>query len=112
MVKKIRVVLICTIALLISYGCSMENLPEGELIKSVYSDNQEYKINIYLCGGNATTDNSIRGEVEKNSSEEKRNLYWEYHCDDADVEWIDEENVKINGKEININTGVYDWRDE
>ena len=93
-------------------GCSINNLPKGELQETIYSENKEYAINIYLCAGNATTDNSIRGEIENTRTKDKKNLYWEYHCDEAEVEWIDDITVIINGHKLNVLEDTYDWRDE
>ena len=93
-----------------TYGClNLNSLPEGELVNSYYSPEKSNKINIYLCNGGATTDFAIRGELEK-SDGEKKNIYWQYHCNSADVEWISEETVIINGQKLNIYTDVYDYR--
>ncbi len=93
-------------------ACSMENLPEGDFIKSYDSPNKTYTINSYLCSGNATTDFSVRCEAVDNSSGKTRNIYWSYREKDVSVEWIDETNVIINNHRINIINGCYDWRNE
>lgn len=112
MVKKV-VSMFFSITLAFSLvACGMEGLPEGDLIDEISSDSGKYTINIYLCSGNATTDFSIRGELEDTESNEKRNIYWEYHCEEAEVEWIDDVTVVINGHELNVLEDTYDWRDE
>ena len=95
------------------HSCSADinNLPQGELIDTVYSPDETYAINTYLVNGGATVDFSVRCEVVEKSSDESRNIYWEYKCDTADIEWIDDTTVKINGKELNVLTDSYDWRD-
>jgi hypothetical protein len=89
---------------------NFNNLPKGELIKTVSSLDNKYDINIYLINGGATTDFAIRGEVINKQKNKKRNIYWKYHCSDAVVEWIDNLTVKINGKVLNVETDSYDYR--
>lgn len=88
----------------------MDHLPHGELLETVYSPDGVYKINSFLVSGNATVDFSVRCEVVENSSGKKRNIYWEYHCESACIEWIDNTTVVINGKQLNVLTDSYDWR--
>ncbi len=88
----------------------MNNLPEGELMHSISSPNGTYIINSYLVSGSATVDFCVRCEVVVISSGEKRNIYWAYRCENADVTWIDDDNVVINGIELNVLTDSYDWR--
>lgn len=40
----------------------------------------------------------------------KKNIYWEYHCENAEIEWIDDTTVEINGKHLKVITDSYDWR--
>lgn len=112
MVKRVVSMFFSIILVLTLVACGMERLPKGELIDVIRSDSDKYKINIYLCSGNATTDYSIRGELEDKESNEKKNIYWEYHCEEAEVEWIDDVTVVINGHKLNVLKDTYDWRDE
>lgn len=89
---------------------SMEKLPKGELLNTYPSPNEEHQINIYLCDGGATTDWSIRGELVECQTQISKNIYWCYHEKDADVQWVDNETVMINGRSLNIHSDVYDWR--
>lgn len=89
---------------------SMEKLPKGELLNTYPSPNEEHQINIYLCDGGATTDWSIRGELVECQTQISKNIYWCYHENDADVQWVDNETVMINGRTLNIHWDVYDWR--
>ena len=107
--KKIAIYLVF---LLCSTVFSLCSLPEGEYLETVDSPNGEYQINSYLANGGATVDYAVRCEVVNVKTKEKRNLYWDYHCEEADIEWIDNDNVKINGKELNIHTDYYDWRED
>lgn len=109
-----------TLVILLFSGCgflypilspNMDKLPEGELLNSYPSPNSENTINIYLCNGGATVDYAIRGEVVK-SDGTKRNIYYEYHCDSAQVEWLSDDTVIINDVTLNIDTDVYDYRSQ
>lgn len=90
----------------------MKYLPEGEIIETVYSPDGTYKINSFLVSGNATVAFCVRCEVVENSSGEKRNIYWEYRCESADIVWIDNTTVEINGRRLNVLVDSYDWRAE
>ena len=91
-------------------ACGMKDLPEGDFIKSADSPDGTYRVNAYLCNGGATVDFAVRGEVENLSTGEKRNIYWCYHKYDAELEWIDDKNVVINGVKLDVTKDSYDWR--
>ncbi len=112
MKKTVGFILIVAMCLSLVSCYSMETLPQGELLHTYPSPNEEYQINIYLCDGGATTDWSIRGELVECQTGLSKNIYWCYHEKDADVQWIDNETVTINGRELQIHSDVYDWRKE
>lgn len=88
MVKNKKLILLTIIvALLIVFicACNLNNLSEGELMKTSVSPTKEYTVNAYLCSGNATTDFSVRCEAVNAENQERRNIYWQYH-EEADIE--------------------------
>lgn len=92
---------------------SMYNLPKGEYITKSTSPNGEYTIKLYLCSGNSTVDFSVRGELIINSFiKKKKNIYWQYKTDESNITWITKQRVLINGTEIKVPDGKYDWRVE
>lgn len=92
-------------------SCNMNDLPEGELISSHTSPDETYTLNIYLCGGNATTDYSIRGEIVYCDGSDTKNVYWNYHEKTANIEWISNEIVIINDIQLDISENeTFDWR--
>lgn len=103
-------ILIVIISFMVSCSYSMENLPQGELLNSFDSPNGTYTVNIYLCNGGATVDYAVRGELKNNIDGSQHNIYWNYHEDHAEVEWIDDETVIINGIQLNVLTEIYDFR--
>lgn len=107
---SVAIVLIFTISFA---SCStVENLPKGEFVRAYDSPSSNFTINIYLCNSGATTDYAIRGELIDNLNAKKKNIYWGYHEDKAYVYWLDEENVVINGRTLNVLHDVYDFRNE
>ena len=117
-INKFKFIIIMSMILVLS-SCSitgavfrdMDHLPEGELITSSDSSNRDYTINAYLCSGNATTDFSVRCSVKNNKEDTERNIYWQYHEEEAEITWIDDITVEINGIKLNVETDTYDYRD-
>ncbi|MBQ5815917.1 MAG: DUF5412 domain-containing protein [Oscillospiraceae bacterium] len=110
MKKASLFVFILSVALFLS-ACGMKNLPQGELIATQSSPNGAYTVNAYLCDGGATVDYAIRCEIVTNETGQKRNIYWNYKEETAEISWIDDTTVKINDKTLNILTDHYDWRE-
>ena len=91
---------------------SCTKLPEGKLIKSSLSPTQRYRVNAYLADGGATTDFAVRCEVVNEHTGKIRNIYWNYHESDAELLWVDDETISINGIILNVITDMYDFRRE
>ena len=85
----------------------MDFLPRGEriLVSESPGGNQ---IHLYLCNGGATTSYAIRGEAVTDRG--VKNIYWQYDETRADVRWLSDEVVNINGVVLNIYEDVYDYR--
>lgn len=120
MKKKKGFLLIIAIIVIIALGIfsiintlfySMSRLPVGEFLTESTSENGAYTIKTYLCNGGATVSYAVRGEVITNDKSHKRkNIYWDYKIDKADISWEDNDTVIINGHKINLPNGKYDWR--
>lgn len=118
--KKIRLIVsilivIVGLFLLFIYWAFYDTgrLPKGELITSIDSPNMEYTVKIYKVNGGATVSDSIRGELNFNQKNKKpKNIYWNYREEDAEVGWLDEDTIVINGHTLNVPDDVYDWRRE
>lgn len=103
------------VVLSISFGVyhffySMNALPKGELVKTVESPDHLHEINIYLANGGATTDYTVRGEVEDLNSKDKWNIYWNYKETDSTAYWVNNSVVEINNHRLNIYKDKYDFR--
>lgn len=110
--RKRRVLLFAVIFVSISLFIyhRATTLPTGELICTSTSPNGGFTIQAYLCDGGATTDQAIRAEVLNNTSGKVRNIYWQYHAYEADIKWLSDTLVRINGVELDVRTDAYDYR--
>lgn len=90
---------------------NLNRLPHGKFLTSSYSPDKTYLVNAYLFEGNATTDFAVRCEVVTVSTNEKRNIYWQYHQETADIRWLDDSTVFINEIKLNVLTDSYDYRE-
>lgn len=88
----------------------IQHIEGQEMLIAVSSSNQEYTVTAYLNSGGATTDYSVICKVRNNKTGRERNIYWNYHCHDAKIDWIDETSVIINGIELNVLKDTYDYR--
>ena len=89
----------------------MSRLPTGELISEVQSPGGTYTLKSYRTDGGATTSYAIRGELKFNTENKKpKNIYWEYRVENAEVEWLDEDTVMINGVQLDVPDEKYDFR--
>ena len=70
-----------------------------------------YTLKSYRTDGGATTSYAIRGELNFNAENKKpKNIYWEYRVENAEVEWLDEDTVMINGVQLDVPDEKYDFR--
>lgn len=81
-----------------------------EIIKEISSPDEQYTVTAYLNNGGATTDYAVLCTVKNNGTGKMRNIYWNYHCYDAVIEWKDERTVIINGIELDVLKDTYDYR--
>ena len=107
-------ILILLSAALLFSSCSspfadIDNLPEGTLINTSVSPDGKYTVRAYLCDGGATVDHAVRCSVT-DAEGNTRNIYWNYHESEAEIEWTDDVTVSINGIILNVETGKYDYR--
>ncbi len=102
------------IALIIAVGLFVNKPPshskESFLITSTSPDG-EYVLNAYRTEPGATTDFSVKVYLNDNKSEKL--IYDAYHESSVDIVWIDDSNVEINGKVLNLEKNEkYNWRTE
>lgn len=74
------------------------------------STNKTYTVTAYLNNSGATTDYAVLCTLKNNNNGKTKNIYWQYRCEKADMEWLNDETIKINGKELNVKNEIYDYR--
>lgn len=112
---SISVIVFLLIISMFGYGFywafyDIQRLEGQEVIQEVPSPNDTYTITAYLNNGGATTDYAVLCSVKNNSTGKEKNIYWQYHCEEADIIWLDEQTVQINGVELNVKKDTYDYR--
>ena len=100
---------------LISYGIywaffDIQRLDGQEVITISDSPDSSYTVTAYLNNGGATTDYAVLCAVKNNKTGKERNIYWNYHCSTADIQWLDDKTVSINGIELDVTKDKYDYR--
>ncbi|MGG0509425.1 DUF5412 domain-containing protein [Priestia megaterium] len=108
----VLIVILIGAYLIYHFFFSMNNLPEGELIKKETSPNNTYTVELYRANGGATTSYTLRGEVINNKNKESKNIYWGYDEDKATVSWKNDRTVTINGHTLDVEKDKYDFRRE
>ncbi|WP_420488240.1 DUF5412 domain-containing protein [Gottfriedia acidiceleris] len=100
---------------LIGYGVywvffDMNRLPKGDYLTEEKSPNGNYTIKAFVTNGGATTGYAVRGELVYNKEKKSNTVYWNYRESAADIEWIDNDTVVINGHTLNIPDDKFDFR--
>lgn len=108
--KKILALIITLMIITINFcGCAPS---KDELIKSSLSPSGQYVVVAYRNLGNATVDYSVICDVVNLKDISSRTIYIQYHESEAELKWIDETTVAINGIELDINNDYYKSLDE
>ena len=81
-----------------------------ELLGETVSSDGKYKIEAYLINGGATVDWSVKCYLREGDI--KKEIYRDYHINEANMIWIDNNTISINNHNIDLPNGKYDFRDE
>lgn len=81
-----------------------------ELLGETVSSDGKYKVEAYLINGGATVDWSVKCYLRE--GEIKKEIYRDYHINEANMIWIDNDTISINNHNIDLPNGKYDFRDE
>jgi hypothetical protein len=81
-----------------------------EYLDKSISPNGTYTVTTYLNNGGATTDYVVLGTLKNNINGKIKNIYWQYRCEESEMEWLNDETIKINGIELNVKSEIYDYR--
>ena len=81
-----------------------------ELLGETVSSDGKYKVEAYLINGGATVDWSVKCYLREGES--KKEIYRDYHINEANMIWIDNDTISINNHNIDLPNGKYNFRDE
>lgn len=116
----ISIIVLCVsliVSSLFAYGVywmfyDIQRFEGQKKIEEVSSSDNKYTVTAYLNSGGATTGWAVLGTVTHNETGKTKNIYWNYNCEEADIYWVDEKTVIINGEELNVLKDIYDFRRE
>lgn len=93
---------------------SCSPLVSEEYISTSTSPDKTYTLETYKVNGGATVDYSIKVyKTGDTTSFGKTLIYNKYHEYDAEIEWIDNDTVLINGVALDLSKDeTYDWRND
>lgn len=93
-----RKIFIFLILITVITGCDNES---KDLIEIIKSPNGEYEIRTYLHNCGATCDFGVSADLcDKNNK--CKEIYYCYHERESFVYWLDDENIFINQKKLNV----------
>ncbi|ELC8353595.1 DUF5412 domain-containing protein [Clostridium perfringens] len=81
-----------------------------EILGETVSSDGKYKVEAYLINGGATVDWSVKCYLREGDI--KKEIYRDYHINEANMIWIDNDTISINNHNIDLPNGKYDFRDE
>ena len=79
-----------------------ESAYSQELLAEYPSPDGAHTLSVYLSDGGATTAWTILCDVTGKSVRGRHRIYTKGHCNKADVRWIDDRTVEINGVVLDI----------
>ena len=115
---KISLIVSMLFVCLIGYGIywtfyDMNRLPTGEYLIEKTSPDGAYTLKAYRVNGEAMTSYAVRGELVFNNHNRKtKNIYWNYYDVNADIEWVENDTVVINGHFLNVPNEKFDFRNQ
>ncbi|MBI6038525.1 DUF5412 family protein [Clostridium perfringens] len=81
-----------------------------KLLGETVSSDGKYKVEAYLINGGATVDWAVKCYLREGDI--KKEIYRDYHINEANMVWIDNDTISINNHNIDLTKGKYDFRDE
>ena len=81
-----------------------------EYLNESTSPNGTYTVTAYLNNGGVTTSYAVLATLKNNKNGKSKNIYWQYRCEKAEMEWLNDDTIKINGIELNVKSEIYDYR--
>ena len=116
--RKHKVIIILLLLIFLTvYGIywaffDIQRIEGEEFLSESTSPDGRYTVTAYLNNGGATTDYAVLCTATDNETGRDRNIYWNYKCEKAEIEWVDEDTaiIIINGIELDVMKDKYYWR--
>lgn len=89
---------------------SIDGIKGEEFIERKKSPNGRYEVEAFRNNGGATTDYALLVVLSDLKKGSKKNIFWDYHCDQSKMEWLSNDTVDINGIVLKVPNDVYDYR--
>lgn len=109
------IIVIALVTCMVAYGVywaffDLQRIDGEEFLDETTSPQGTYTVTAYLNNGGATTSYAVLCTVRNNKSQSVKNIYWEYRTDTVEMEWLDDENIRINNAVLNVEKETYDFR--
>ncbi len=115
--KLLLAIIICILVIIGIVVCGfywsffdIQSIQGEQVIKTISSPDGNYTITAFLNNGGATVDFAVLAQVKNNKTNKSENIHWQYKCETATIEWIDNETVNINGVKLKVFKDIYDYR--
>ncbi len=112
--KRIIALALALVFALSLVACSdkeLQQIKAQEFISKSDSADGKYTVNAYLNDGENSSNYAVLCTATNNTTGETRNIYWNNECANANIQWVDNQTVVINGTVINVEKGGFDYRD-
>lgn len=104
-------IMVCGVAYVINWAFfDIQRINGQKYLTESSSPNGTYTVTAYLNNGGATTSYSVLGILKNNKNGKIKNIYWQYRCEKAEIEWLNDESIRINGVELNVKNEIHDYR--
>ena len=114
-IKRIVALVLAVILSLALVACGgsnkqLQEIDGQEYISKSDSADGNYTVTAYLNDGQSS-DYAVLCTVTDNPNGETRNIYWNDNCANANIQWVNNDTVVINGTVVNVKNGGFDYRD-
>ncbi len=89
---------------------SIDMIKGEEFIGKKKSPDSRYEARAFRNDGGATTDYAVLVVLIDLKNGTEKNIFWDYHCDYADMKWNSNNIIEINGIVLKVPDQVYDYR--
>ena len=89
---------------------TIKGISGEKLICSEISPDSRYEARAYLNNAGATTDYAVLVVLIDLNDKTEKNIFWDYPCNEAKIEWVSKDILKINDITLHVPDEMYDYR--